>query len=296
MNIKTGNLLKRGAACAAVAALLAQASHRAEAGELAAVISAPSDPYNEALAGFKAALDLPFESYDASKPGFAPPEDLRYVAAFGVRAAALDYPPGTHLVYAMAPIAARGAGWHEISMLPEPAEAMAAYQALQPSLKRLAVFWSKYPDDRYLDELAKAGAARGITVISTKIKDPDFFPERLRYLMGKMDAFWLMPDPALINKSSLMVLANFSCANSIPFYAPTYALVQDGASASFSADFAESGAAAARAISTIHNGGEQPRVAYPEKPAMRVNTALADKCSWPFKKYVPFSSPNKKAP
>lgn len=284
MKMKTRDLIKKGAACAALAALLLRAAPGAGAGELAAVISAPSGPYNEALSGFKAALALPFESYDASKPGFAPPEDLRFVVAFGVRAAAIDYPPGTHLVYALAPINAARPGWHEISMLPEPGAAMAAYQALQPSLKRLAVLWNKYPGERYLAELTKAGAARGISVIPVKVKDPDFFPDRLRYLMGKMDAFWLMPDPALINKSSLLVLANFSCANAIPFYAPTYALVQNGASASFSSDFAAAGAAAARAISNIYNGGEQPQVAYPDKPAMLVNTELAEKCGWPFRK------------
>ncbi len=281
MKIKAPYFLKKGAA---FAALLVQAVSLAKAGELAAVISSPSDPYNEALAGFKAALVLPFEIYDASKSGFVPPDDIRFVVAFGVRAAAIDYPPGTHLVYALAPIAPGKLGWHEISMLPEPQEAMTAYQALQPSLKRLAVFWAKYPNESYLDELVKAGAARGISVLPVKIKGPDLFPERLRYLIGKMDAFWLMPDPALINRSSLMVLANFSCANGIPFYAPTYALVQNGASASFSADFAAAGTAAAKAINNIYNGGEQPRVAYPDKPAMLVNKEMVDRCGWPFKK------------
>ena len=277
-------LIRRGAACAALCALLAPPARRAEASDLAAVVSSPSGPYAEALAGFKAAMDIPFDSYDSSKPGFIPPEDLKFVVAFGVRAAALDYPPGTHLVYALAPITARHPDWHEISMLPEPGEAMAAYLALQPSLKRLAVFWYKYPDERYIAELGRAGASIGIDVIPVKIKSPDFFPERLRSLMGKIDAFWLMPDPALINASSLLVLANFSCANAIPFYAPTYALVQNGASASFSADFVAAGAAAARAITTIHNGGDQPRMGYPDRPAMRVNKDLADKCRWPFAK------------
>ena len=73
----------------------------------------------------------------------------------------------------------------------------------------------------------------GVEIISVRLQSPDSMPERLRKLMGKMDAFWLMPDPVLITKSSLMVLADFSCANSIPFYAPTYALVQGGATASF---------------------------------------------------------------
>jgi len=79
-----------------------------------------------------------------------------------------------------------------------------------------------------------------------------------------------------------MVLSSFSCANSIPFYAPTSALVLNGASASFAPDFAEAGVEAAKAITNIYRGGQQPRVTYPEKSTLRVNTDLVDKCRWPF--------------
>ena len=214
---------------AAAGALLLFTAGELPAAELATIVSSDSGPYAEALEAFKAALSIPSDFYDASSPDFTPPEDATHVVAFGARAAAVGYPPGTQLVYALAPVNGRSRGWHEISMLPPPAEAIAAYKGLQPGLKRLAVFWAAYPGETYLDELRKEGEKAGITVILTKLKGPDSFPERLRRLMGKMDAFWLMPDPVLINKNSLMVLASFSCANSIPFYAPTYALVQNGA-------------------------------------------------------------------
>lgn len=282
MDIARIRSMNKGAAGAALCVFLLQAAG-ASAGELAAVVSSVSNPYTEAMGGFKNGIKSQFDYYDSSKPGFVTPEDARFVAAFGVKAAALDYPPGTHLVYALAPIARRGPGAHEISMLPAPAEALQAYKTLQPQLGRLAVFWSKYPGEGYLEELARAGEPLGVKILPVRIKSPDFFPERLRSLMGKMDAFWLMPDPALINKSGLLVLANFSCANSIPFYAPTYALVLEGATASFSPDFTAAGAAAAQAITLIMKGGEQPKVVYPDRSAMRVNDALRGKCGWPLK-------------
>lgn len=269
---------------AAAGALLLFTVRGLPAADLATVVSSDSGPYAEALEAFKAALRIPSDFYDASSPDFTPPEDATHVVAFGARAAAVGYPPGTHLVYALAPVNGRSRDWHEISMLPPPAEAIAAYKGLQPGLKRLAVFWAAYPGEAYLNELHKEGEKAGITILSAKLKGPDSFPERLRRLMGKIDAFWLMPDPVLINKNSLMVLASFSCANSIPFYAPTYALVQNGATASFSSDFSESGRAAAKAITSIYTGGEQPRITYPEKPLLRVNGELAAKCNWPIKK------------
>ena len=251
------------------------------AADLAAVVSSDSGPYAEAYAAFKAALDIPCDFYDASRPGFTPPEEINYAVAFGARAAAAESPPGTRLVYALAPVTGSGRAWHEISMLPPPAEAVAAYKGLQPGLRRLAVFWAAYPGEPYLSELRKAGEKAGVKIVPAKLRSPDSFPERLRSLRGGMDAFWLMPDPALITRTSLMVLADFSCANSIPFYAPTYALAQNGATASFAPGFSEAGAAAARAITAIYRGDKQPQIIYAEKSLLRVNRELAVKCRWP---------------
>jgi len=268
----------------AAACSLPVSATAARASDLAAIVSSDAGPYAEAYAAFAAALPEKPDFYDASSPDFAPPEDARVTAAFGARAAALDLPQGSHRIYALAPVTGRGPGWHEISMVPPPAAALAAYRELQPGLKRLAVFWAAYPGEKYIAELHEAGEEAGIEIISARLKSPDSLPERLRRLMGKMDAFWLMPDPALITPGSLLVLTNFSCANSVPFYAPTYALVLNGATASFAPDFSEAGAAAARSVLIIKGGGRVPPVVYPENIRLRVNDSLAAKCRWPLKK------------
>lgn len=263
-----------------LAALLCCRALPSAAGEVAAVLSSDSGHYSDAYAAFKAGPNGGAERLDASAPGFTPPADVKYVAAFGVKAAALRYPPGTRLVYALAPVEGR-ARTHEISMAPRPADALAAYKKLQPGLKRLAVFWAAYPGEDYIEELRAAGVGAGVEIISIRLSSPDSLPERLRRLMGKMDAFWLLPDPALITQSSVMVLAAFSCANAVPFYAPTYALALGGGTASFAPDFAEAGAAAARALTILVSGGDLPRVIYPERVELRVNEAMLGKCKWP---------------
>jgi hypothetical protein len=138
------------------------------AGDISAFVSSESGPYAEAYQGFKAALGQPSDLYDVSAAGFSVPDDIRYAVAFGARAAAIEYPPGTHVVHALAPVAAGGPGWHEISMLPAPAAAIAAYKGAQPGLKRLAVFWAAYPGDRYMDELREAGKAAGVEIIPAR--------------------------------------------------------------------------------------------------------------------------------
>ncbi|MCM2266588.1 MAG: hypothetical protein NDI60_02300 [Elusimicrobiales bacterium] len=251
------------------------------AGDLTAVLSVNTGPYAEAYLEFKAEMGEPFTLFDLSQPGEVPTDETRHTAAFGAKAAALDYPQGAHIVYALAPVALRGRGFHEISMVPAPGPALAAYKAFQPGLRRLAVFWTAYPGEDYISDLREAGKAAGIEVISSKLKNPEAFPERLRRLMGKMDAFWLMPDPALITQSSIMLLASFSCANGIPFYAPTSALVGSGATASYAPEFAQAGAAAARALRTLHKGDRLPQVTYVEDVRLRVNKVLPEKCRWP---------------
>ncbi len=269
---------------ALLAALSIFAPTAARSAEVAAILASDSGPYAEACAAFRAELKHPADIYDASRPGFVPPDDVKFMAAFGARAVAAGHPSGTRGVYALAPLVMRGHGWHQISMVPAPEAAIASYKALQPGLRRLAVFWSAYPGEDYLLQLRDAGARAGIEIISAKLKSPDSFPDRLRRLLGKMDAFWLMPDPALINTGSLMVLANFACANSIPFYAPTPALMHSGAAASLAPDFAQSGAAAAAVIEALYRSEEVANVIFVERPQLKLNEELIDKCRWPIKK------------
>lgn len=275
------SLIRGWPAALALPALLCRP---AAAAEVSVVLSADSGPYAEAYAAFKAETDLAVRVYDASKPGFLMADDAGYTVAFGARAAAADYPPGTHGVYALTPSMVRRSGWHHISMVPSPDAAIAGFRGLQPGLSRLAVFWSVYPGEPYLEGLREAGHRAGIEIISAKLRSPDSFPERLRGLLGKMDAFWLMPDPALITGNSLLLLTSFSCANSIPFYAPTAALVQSGATASLAPDFSQSGTAAAAAVKALLNGGKLPPVIFVDNPRLRLNQELTEKCRWPVKK------------
>jgi len=282
--ILTGTAKSCKASALAAGLLVFCAGVRTDAADITVVLPSNSGPYAEAYTGFTAAMPNPFDLIDLSRPGAAPPEEAHYAAAFGAKAAAAEYPPGTHLVYALTPVTGRGRLWHEISMAPEPAAALAAYKGLQPGLRRLAVFWTAYPGEEYMADLSRAGRQAGVQIISARLKGPDSFPDRLRRLMGSMDAFWLMPDPALITQASIMVLASFSCANAIPFYAPTAALLSSGATASYAPEFTEAGAAAARALLVMYNGGRLPPVTYVEKITLRINREMNGKCNWPVNK------------
>jgi len=206
----------------AAAGLLACAAPAAAQKE-AAVLSKGSGPYFETYLEFQKALGRPVTPFDLAKgnPRFA--GDLEAVVAFGSKAAALKYPKGTTLIYTLAPgyfPDKDGGRAVRICPLPDPEKAVAAYLNLQPGLKRLAVFYSKASQGAYIKRISPPAKTAGVEIIGIPLSSPSEFPEKLRSMSGDVDALWLLPDPALITRTSLDVLAQFACARKIPFYAP----------------------------------------------------------------------------
>ncbi len=269
------------------AALFLLCAATAQAQEAAAVLARGSGPYFETYISFQKSMGRPISPFDLEENA-APrlPAGLRVAAAFGSRAAALKYPKGTRVVYALAP------GFHSddkncrftrISPLPEPGKALTVYKRLQPGLRRLAVFHLKCERDCYIEALAAAAEAAGMEILPVPLSSPEEFPGTLRTLLGRIDAFWLLPEPALIDRTSLMVLAKFSCSNKIPFYAPAAGLLPVGAAASFAPGFAATGAAAAEAVRRALDGEDLPDNIFPAKPELFLNREIIDRCGLPLK-------------
>lgn len=254
--------------------------------EAAAVLSKGSGLYFETFLAFQKALGRPIASFDLSKEKPSLRRGLRAAVAFGSMAATFDYPRDTKVIYLLAPAYRpknTGGRFTKISALPETSQAIAAYSQLQPGLKRLAVLFRKPEPGTYVAELTAAARLRGVEVISVGLNGPLEFPDKLRELAGKTDAFWLLPDPALINKTSLRVLSEFSCSNKIPFYAPSGGLTELGAAASFAPSFDALGAAAAAALDKILAGETLTGDIYVARSEMTVNAAFIKKCGLPVK-------------
>jgi len=251
--------------------------------EAAAVLAKGSGLYFETFLAFQKALGRPVATFDLASEKPRLPRGLKAAVAFGSKAAAYDYPAGTKLIYLLAPGYAPAAGSKAtgISALPEPAQVIEVYKKLQPALKRLGVFTSKPGKSPYLAELAAAGKARGIEIVPVELNGPQEFPARLREIAAHVDAFWLLPEPTLINKTSLMVLAEFSCSTRLPFYAPSGGLTELGAAASFAPNFTEAGVAAAAALDKALTGQALPGTIYVQRSELVLNEPFIKKCGLP---------------
>lgn len=278
--MSTRTTLPALAACLAAALLGCAAPAAAQE---AAVLSKGSGPYFEAYLALQKVLGRPVTPIDLSKGKPELPPGLKAVVAFGARAADLDYPDGVKVIYALSPgynPRAGKTGYTRICPLPKPEDSLAAYRRLQPALKRLAVFYSPAMAS-LVAQLEAAGPKYGIEVVKAQLQSPAGLPDRLRALLGKADAVWLLPDPALVSKTALSVIGEFSCANRIPFYAPSAGLLQFGGAAAYVPDSEETGRTAARALKAALAGEPLPEIIHPESSALSFSRATAARCSLP---------------
>jgi hypothetical protein len=282
---KTRSRGPRHTAAAALLAALLCVPAACGAQEAAAVLAKGSGLYFEASLAFQRALGRPVQVYDLAAGAPSLPRGLKAAAAFGSKAAALKYPAGTKVIILLAPGYTPPAGSRAtvVSAFPEPAQALAAYKSLQPGLARLAVFYRGAPGAGYPAELARAAARLGVEILPVPLDAPEKFPDALRALQGKADAFWLLPEPALINKTSLKVLSEFSCAHKVPFYAPSAGLTELGAAASFAPGVDEAAAAAADAVVRALAGEALPATLYAPRSSLTVNEAFSRRCGLPVK-------------
>lgn len=280
----TKSRISRHAAAAALLALLLCVPALCAAQEAAVVLAKGSGLYFEASLAFQKALGRPVQVYDLAAGAPSLPRSLKAAAAFGSKAAALKYPAGAKLIILLAPGYTPPAGSRAtvVSAFPEPAQALAAYKSLQPGLARLAVFYRGEPGSGYAAELARAAARLGLEIIPVPLAAPERFPDALRAL-DRADAFWLLPEPALINKTSLKVLSEFSCAHKLPFYAPSAGLTELGAAASFAPGVDEAAAAAADAVTRALAGEALPATLYAPRSSLTVNEAFSRRCGLPVK-------------
>jgi hypothetical protein len=252
----------------------------ARGAEVLVVLSAGLKAYAEALAGFQKTYGGEVDVCFLNKKSPAPGKDTRVVVAFGGKAALQSYPPGTRLIYALAPgVNARDIPNRRdailVEMTPRPEGVLDVIRGLQPALQNLAVYHVSNSFDPYVQTMREAAQVRGIRIQESRVENVDDLPMRLRAVRGKTHALWILPDPLLINPQTIAILNDFSWANDIPLYVPIEGLPDRGAVAAIAVDFDRIGKEAARAARAVLSGGAVDRVLYPEEVSLVIHAGAA---------------------
>lgn len=250
--------------------------------ELTVVLSSELSPYVEAYDGFREAWGRAVHRVDLVD-GQVPqlPAETRIVVTFGGQAALASYPSDVVVIYCLSPGVtlkhrARQSRAVKIAMTPSATEVIKGLKSVQPSLKRLGVFWVSDAQESFLQLLDVAAQQWGVRIVDKRIGGIGDLPDGLRKaLRDGIDGVWLPPDPALINARSFGIFRTFSYDNDVPLYVPSGGLLDKGAVASVSCNFGDVGRAASMVAQKILIGDQVPVVVYPEQVTFLVNAKAA---------------------
>jgi putative ABC transport system substrate-binding protein len=271
--------------------------------KIAVLLSRNSAPYNQALAGFKVALqDVP-DDYDITV------HDLDGSVDEGHRVMNEIKDDRPALILSIGSIATEVA-YNEaaaypvvFSMVTTPRESgfISSFKTSKNNLTgvtldvpagiqfealKLAVPWAKRIGVIYdpvgtmatvKDAKAEAGDM-GIELVPMEIYSSGKVPDALSFMKGKADALWTVPDDTVYDSKSMRYIVSYCLRNRIPFMGLSPYFVEEGALMSVSADYFEVGKQSGEIALKII-GGAKPSSLPIERPRKLVR-AINMRTAW----------------
>ena len=260
-----------------VLVLLGMLPLSSQAQELSVVLSSNLSPYIEAFDGVQKAWGRALHRIDL-RDDQAPtlPSETRVVITIGGQAALASYPSHVMVIYCLAPGVVLNKQAIKIAMTPSATEIIKRLKVVQPTLRRLGIFWASDAQESFLKVLHVAAQQWGIELITKRVGGIGDLSNGLRsVLRDGVDGLWLPPDPVLINARSFGIFREFSYANDVPLYVPSSGLLEKGAVASISSNFHHIGQTAGEVAHQILIGDQLPVIVYPERVTFWVNLNAA---------------------
>ncbi|MDA8078716.1 MAG: ABC transporter substrate binding protein [Nitrospiraceae bacterium] len=210
------------------------------AGEVIVVKSLDIQPYNEALAGFKAFCNCEVDELTLSEDGRNDITrrvlDKNPDAVLAIGLDAFERLKSIHdlpVLYAMVPgpqyIPAGRANISGVSMYVSPDRNMAAIQDLFPHVERIGIVYDPRNSEQFVREAGQAAQARGVQLVARKVARPADVPSAVEGLKGRIDLLWMIPDATVINAEAVKYMLLFSFQNRIPLFTFSKKYVEMGA-------------------------------------------------------------------
>jgi putative ABC transport system substrate-binding protein len=285
-------MLRRLASAAIALAIVACAvSASAQETAVAVYLNPEIRPYHAVLEGFKSSCDCTVTELPLAGKDHAPPVEtlaagkLKLVLAVGLEAgtAAAGVRDLPVLLTMVPDVRARIAGhpnWSGIEMALPPARHLEAMRRLFPEAKRIGVIYNPATLGEYVREAGVAARGAGLTLVTREIREPREALARLEELKGQVDAFWMLPEPALAQPEVFSALLLFSYQNRVPVYSFAKKYVALGAIAALTIEPRDLGVLAgefARGILQPGANATTARWKYARESDLVVNRKIAEK-------------------
>ncbi len=165
-----------------------------------------------------------------------------------------------------------------VGMTISPERWFDAIRSAFPGRTRLGVLYDPERTGGFVRE-AEAAAGQGVSLVTRAVDSPREFYDRLRGLIGLVDAFWMLPDPSVVTPQTAEALFLFSLRQNVPVITFSEQFLAKGATVALLLDFDAMGQQAGEMARRLLDGAlpEQIPVESPTKLHLRVNRTVAER-------------------
>ncbi|MCK4839932.1 MAG: hypothetical protein KAS94_14100 [Desulfobulbaceae bacterium] len=165
-----------------------------------------------------------------------------------------------------------------VKMVISPTRQLESFKAALPSIKRLGLVYDPERSAMFVKEAGRVALLHGIELVSEEVQRAQQVPERLAGMNGRIDAFWMLPDPTVITPNTVEAMLHFSIDNRIPLLTFAEKYIAMGATAAATFDIYDMGVQAGRlARKVLAKPGQAIPAELPARLNLRVNNKVAAK-------------------
>jgi putative ABC transport system substrate-binding protein len=190
------------------------------------------------------------------------------------------------VVYLLAPSArALSKNFFGIEMRIQPSRQLAAINKALPKVRSIGVLYNPAHSGQWVQEALLSPVASVQTLLFKKFDSQTNVPGALQELAGKVDAYWLLPDPQLTAPQVFGSILEFSMKNSVPVISFSEKYLARGAAVAVTFDTVDMGRQAAELGAHVVRdglGGDVPILTPPRKIRVVANPTVLDRLGVPY--------------
>lgn len=154
---------------------------------------------------------------------------------------------------------------------------------LFPKARRVGIIYSRPNTGQFVNEALAISNSIGFEIIVREVSTPARVPVVIEGMKGKIDIFWMLPDPEVITSETIDSILLFSFQNNVPVFSFANKYVKMGAVASLSVDPVALGAQTGELIAKKLDNGAVENLVHirPQKVLLSVNRKIAAKFGLP---------------
>lgn len=241
-------------------------------------------PYRDAIEGFKSACGCSVKEVKVSDDNALKkivnehPDAVFTVGTRAFRKArALQNIPVIYAMVMPVELADPPENISGVSMDIAPKNCLAAMALIFPRAKRIGLLYDPERTGPFVRRAAAAAAAKGVSLITKTMSDPQQMPALLDSLRGRIDVLWMLPDATVVTPETIDYLMLFSFRNKIPLFSFSEKYVQKGAVGALKIDPGDMGAQAAEIAGALFDGEKGPVRVFARSARLVVNRKVGAK-------------------